>query len=38
VYRTGHLGVAMLVYAPLGLALLTVGRADLAVVCGSVSR
>jgi inner membrane protein len=31
VYRTGHLGVALLVYAPVGLALVVLGRADLAV-------
>lgn len=32
VYRTGHLGVALLVYAPVGVALVLAGRADLAVV------
>jgi inner membrane protein len=32
VYRTGHLGTALLVYAPVGFALLLAGRADLALL------
>lgn len=31
-YRAGHFGVALLVYAPLGAALVLAGRADLAVL------
>lgn len=31
-YRAGHLGVSLLVYAPLGLLLVLLGRYDLAVV------
>lgn len=34
-YRTGHLGVALLVYAPLGLLFLVLGRGDLAVLGGA---
>lgn len=34
-YRTGHLGIAMLVYAPLGTLLLTSGRAELALLGGA---
>ncbi|WP_136715507.1 metal-dependent hydrolase [Halorientalis salina] len=31
-YRAGHLGVSLLVYAPLGFALVLLGRSDLAVL------
>lgn len=31
-YRTGHVGIALLVYAPLGAGLLLAGRPDLAVL------
>ena len=33
-YRKGHYGVALLVFAPIGFVLLAVDRADLAVVTG----
>jgi len=36
-YRLGHQGAALVVYAPLGLALLLLGRPTLAVVGGGVS-
>jgi inner membrane protein len=36
-YRLGHQGAALVVYAPLGLALLLAGRPTLAVVGGGVS-
>lgn len=36
-YRLGHYGAALVVYAPLGLALLLVDRPTLAVVGGAVS-
>ena len=35
-YRKGHYGVSLLVFAPIAFALLAVGRADLAVVTGGV--
>ena len=35
-YRRGHLGVSLLVFAPIGLALVVYGRADLAFVTGAV--
>mgnify|MGYP006287437421 CR=1 FL=1 len=31
-YRAGHLGVSLLVYAPIGVLLVVVGRADLAIL------
>ncbi|MFD1587642.1 metal-dependent hydrolase [Halorientalis brevis] len=31
-YRAGHLGVSLLVYAPVGVALVVAGRADLAIL------
>lgn len=34
-YRTGHYGVSLLVYAPVGLALLLLGRPATAVVAGA---
>lgn len=34
-YRRGHLGVSLLVFAPIGLALVVYGRADLAFVAGA---
>jgi len=34
-YRRGHLGVSLLVFAPVGLALVLLGRPDLAVVGGA---
>jgi inner membrane protein len=36
VYRTGHLGVSIAVYAPLGAGLLVVGADTLAVLAGAV--
>ncbi|MDS0258403.1 metal-dependent hydrolase [Haloarcula sp. S1CR25-12] len=36
-YRLGHYGAALIVYAPLGLALLLAGRPTLAVVGGGVT-
>jgi inner membrane protein len=33
-YRRGHLGVSLLVFAPVGLGLVAFGRPDLAVVAG----
>lgn len=36
-YRTGHFGVAMLVYAPVGAALLSLGFDDAALVGGAVT-
>lgn len=36
-YRTGHYGVALLVYAPLGATLLVAGRPGLAVAGGTVA-
>lgn len=35
-YRPGHYGVALLVYAPVGLAAILVGAADLAVLGGGL--
>jgi inner membrane protein len=35
VYRTGHYGVSLLMYAPVGLALLLLGRPTVAVVAGA---
>ncbi|MFB6219587.1 MAG: metal-dependent hydrolase [Halobacteriaceae archaeon] len=35
-YRTGHYGVALLVYAPVGVALLAAGRSDAALVGGAL--
>jgi inner membrane protein len=35
-YRRGHLGVSLLVFAPVGLALVVYGRPDLAFVAGAV--
>lgn len=34
VYRKGHYGVALLMFAPVGFALLATGRVDLAIVTG----
>ena len=36
-YRSGHQGAALVVYAPLGLALLSLGRPPLALAGGAVS-
>ncbi len=35
-YRKGHYGVSLLVFAPIAFALLAAGRADLAIVTGGV--
>ena len=35
-YKSGHVGVALLAYAPLGSLLLSTGRSELAVVAGVV--
>ncbi len=35
-YRKGHYGVSLVVFAPLAFVLVTLGRADLAVVTGGI--